>query len=44
MDLLHGVLRRLYARPRLGGGSEFLDDLSDLLLEFLDLLHVLVID
>jgi hypothetical protein len=41
--VLHCVVVALYARSRLGRGCESLDHLSDLLLELLHLLHILVI-
>ena len=38
------MLRALDARARLGGECQAFDDFSDLLLELLDLLDVLVVD
>ena len=43
-NALHGVVVAFYARSRFGGGCESFDDLSDLLLELLHLLHVLVVE
>lgn len=43
MNALHGVLVALDAGARLGGGGQALDDLSDLALELLHLLDVLVV-
>jgi hypothetical protein len=42
-DVLHGVLGALDARPRLRRRCQSLDDLPHLLLQFLHLLHVLIV-
>ena len=43
MNALHGVLPALDAGARLGGGCQALDDLSDLALELVHLVDILVV-